>query len=532
MRKKEASAAGSGRLCAVGSDPRSVALLDSSKALSDASTKGSCTTQMQCEAQSPELPPKDRDLLYKLAAVALPSYPMGLVGRCVGLCSAALVGHLGDTSALAAVGLCNVITNITGYSWLWGLSSAISTKSAQDWGARNYSAIGVTLQRGYLVLLCLADGPLVALWLLAEPLLRALGQHPDVCKLVGIYVKIRIPGIFFMTANCVLSRTLSSMSNMNINLMMSVTTAIINVSLSFILVPRLGFIGAPITATVCDILESLGILLLAARDKEFRMCWPGLSRLAWREWGPFLKISCPALFLLGIEWWTWDLQNFLAGLISAVAQATQAVAPGIADLQYNIGQALGTAASTVIGNLLGEGDATAARRAAKLVMILCLFLMAVQGVIFFVLRTHVARIFTVDSDILDAIAELMPLTLAFSFLDSHQAALTGIIQAAGRQYIAAPLVLVCYWVIGVPIGVALALGGFGDRWGLRGLWTGMLIAVCLHLSSFAITVACLDWEKVAEEVQERTRKEQQDLSGEQAAESLATMPGLDTLEDC
>lgn len=460
-------------------------------------------------------PLRDKELLHRLAVVALPAYPMALVSRCVGLLSSALVGHWGDTTALAAVGLSNVITNITGYSWLFGLSAAISTLSSQDWGAKKYHAIGVTLQRSYLILLCFANAPLLLIWLSAQRVLEAAGQPSDVAQLVGLYTSIRAPGIFFVSANVVLSRTLSSMSNMRINLIMSGVTACLNITLSIVLIPRFGFIGAPITATLCDMVETIGILLLALRDKDFRKCWPGFTRAAWKEWRPFLRISCPALALLGIEWWTWDLQSFLAGLISPIAQATQAVAPSITDLQYATGQSLGTAANTVIGNLLGEGKVREARRSAWLVMLLCLFLMSFQGTLFLVLRKSVAHIFTSNPAILDQIAALLPLTLAFSFVDSHQAALTGIIQATGRQYLAAPLVFVCYWVVGVPLGLVLALGVFGGpRWGLQGLWTGMLLAVAGHFISFAIVVGCLDWRKVTLEVHKRTREDQGGLAAD------------------
>lgn len=402
-----------------------------------------------------------------------------------------------------------MITNITGISWLAGLSAAISTKSAQDWGAKNYPAIGVTMQRGYLILVCCAIVPLAAIWLSAKYVLEAVGQHPEVARLVGLYASIRLPGIFFVAMNVVLSRTLSSLSNMRINLTMSVVVAVVNVALSFILIPRFGFIGAPITATVCDVVECIGILIMALRDKDFQKCWTGFSRAAWSDWGPFLRISCPALVLMGIEWWTWDLQNFLSGFISPLAQATQAVAPNITDLQYATGQALGCAASTVIGNLFGEGKMRAARRSAQLVMLVCLVFMAIQGILFFVLRTHVANIFTSDPKILARIAGLLPLTLVFSFLDSHQSALTGIIQAAGRQYLGAPLVFVCYWLVGVPLGICLALGAAGlPRWGLEGLWVGMLVAVIGHVASFTIAVCRLDWRKVTIEVVERTREEQ------------------------
>ena len=116
-----------------------------------------------------------------------------------------------------------------------------------------------------------------------------------------------------------------------------------------------------------------------------------------------------------------DLMSFLAGFISELAQAVQSVAPAVGDLQYCMGQAMGNAASTVVGNMLGEGSHRAAKRAARLLMVLAVVIMLVQLVAFLILRTHVARLFTRKDDILAGIVELLPFSLAFSFMDSLQA---------------------------------------------------------------------------------------------------------------
>jgi len=277
-----------------------------------------------------------------------------------------------------------------------------------------------------------------------------------------------------------------------------VGSTLVSVALSFALIPWLGFVGAPITATFCDILRMLGVSCLAFRDRDFRRCWPGLTREALRGWGGFLKLSCPSLLLLGIEWWAWDFQSFLAGFISTAAQATQAVAPQVADVQYAVGSALNVAGSTVIGNLLGEGRAAAARKARNVIMLTTTVLMLAQLVVFLALQAKLPALFTTDKVILANIVELYPLALLFSFVDSFQCAFTGILIGAGRQAVAAPIIFVCYWVIGVPLGSALAFGA--TQWGLHGLWTGMLVAVTCHAVVFGILVLRLDWDKIVQEV--------------------------------
>ena len=117
--------------------------------------------------------------------------------------------------------------------------------------------------------------------------------------------------------------------------------------------------------------------------------------------------------------------SFLAGFISELAQAVQSVAPAVGDLQYCMGQAMGNAASTVVGNMLGEGSHRAAKRAARLLLVLALATMVVQFVVFLILRSHVARLFTSKDDILAGIVDLLPFSLAFSFMDSCQAVMCG-----------------------------------------------------------------------------------------------------------
>merc|ERR1711920_376707 len=214
-----------------------------------------------------------------------------------------------------------------------------------------------------------------------------------------------------------------------------------NVFLSVWLIPWLGFVGAPIAQTACDILRATGVICLACRDPDFRRCWHGFTMDAFHGWSEFLKLACPSFWLQNVEWWTWDLQTFIAGFISKHAQAVQSIAPNIGDLQYAVGASFSIAGSTVIGNLLGEGRAADARRTSTLIMYSVLVLMLVQLCIFLTIRNGLPYLFTQDQTLIGSIITLYPITLAFSFLDGHQAAFTGVLVGAGKQWIATPVIV-------------------------------------------------------------------------------------------
>jgi len=468
--------------------------------------------------------PSLQTLLGRLVAVAGPAYLMTVVGMSLGLFSIGLVGQLNDTNELAAAGLGGVVVGMTGYSWLHGLSGGIMTLSSQSWGAGSFHAVGLNAQRGFLILLIFCDLPLILIWLNAGSFLKAVGQSPKIAELVGLYCFIRAPGIFFETINAVMSKTLLSMSKVEIIAAVGIFTVILNVSLNYILIKRFGFIGAPLAWLLSDMCQATGVCILAYQDADVRKCWPGITRDAFKEWPAFLRIGFPNLLLFGIEFWSWDLQTFLSGFISPLAQATQSVGPQITGVLYATGAAFNAGATTVVGNLIGEGKGAGAKRAALISVQIVLIMSLVQTALMFAFKDAIPALFTPDPATRTSMAAIMPLTVAFSFFDTNQCVLGGIIVAAGQQRLAAPLIFVCYWIIGVPLGAVLAFGFLGCRKrGLEGLWIGMLAAVICHLLCFTFVVLRIDWRMVCIDVRARTLREK----GVTEGDARAIITGLD-----
>merc|ERR1719330_1422848 len=76
----------------------------------------------------------------------------------------------------------------------------------------------------------------------------------------------------------------------------------------------------------------------------------------------------------------------------------------------------------------------------------------------------------------------------------------GVFMGAGRQTIGAPVVVFCYWVVGIPLGAFLAFHGLGGPpLGLNGLWLGMVCGVAIHASTFGFLVSRMDWTDAAKD---------------------------------
>ena len=84
----------------------------------------------------------------------------------------------------------------------------------------------------------------------------------------------------------------------------------------------------------------------------------------------------------------------------------------------------------------------------------------------------------------------MPLVVLFNFLDGFQVTLTGAISGIGKQHLCAPIIAVCYWCLGLPLGAVLS---FAYDLELHGLWLGMLAAVSVHCVCYVVILLCYSW---------------------------------------
>lgn len=149
--------------------------------------------------------------LRKMVDIGLPVFLNGCLRSAVPTLSVAMVGQLEGEDELAAIGLANVFCNVTGYSLLWGMGSAIDTLASQAFGAKNLHKVGVGLQRAFLILMFTTVLPMSFLWLFADKVLIALNQPPAVCRLVQRYAVVRIPGLVLQCVQVVLQKSMYAM---------------------------------------------------------------------------------------------------------------------------------------------------------------------------------------------------------------------------------------------------------------------------------------------------------------------------------
>jgi multidrug resistance protein, MATE family len=206
------------------------------------------------------------------------------------------------------------------------------------------------------------------------------------------------------------------------------------------------------------------------------------------------------LFLLGapagasifVEIGIFALVTSLIATFGRLSLAGHEVALQCASTTFMVPLAISAATSVRVGHAIGRMKIGAAKLAnvaaagwsgigagAGIMLVASLIFLSIPG--------HIARIFTPDAGVIAAAVPLLLIASGFQFFDGIQITASGALRGAGNTTTALWTQLVCYWLIGMPLGVLL---GFREKLGAAGLWWGLLIAL-----TGAAVVLLWSWRK-------------------------------------
>ncbi|XP_052290834.1 protein DETOXIFICATION 41-like [Citrus sinensis] len=172
-------------------------------------------------------------------------------------------------------------------------------------------------------------------------------------------------------------------------------------------------------------------------------------------------------------------------------------------LNWDINAKLGlsAAASVRVSNELGAAHPRVAKFSVFVVNANGIFISAVFSAIVLIFRADLSKLFTSDSEVVQAASDLTPLLAISVFLNGIQPIFSGVAIGSGWQAIVAYVNLACYYIIGLPIAY--------------GIWWGMITGVVLQTITLIILTARTNWnaevEKAADSLKKSSSEETIDL---------------------
>ncbi|XP_016045099.2 multidrug and toxin extrusion protein 1-like isoform X2 [Erinaceus europaeus] len=449
---------------------------------------------------APRCPPlaELREELRELLTLAVPAFLAQLMVFLISFISSVFCGHLGKLE-LDAVTLAIAVINVTGVSVGFGLSSACDTLISQTYGSRNLKHVGVILQRGVLVLL-LCCFPCWALFLNTQHILLLFGQDPDVSRLTQTYVTIFIPAL---PATFLYTLQVKYLLNQGIILPQIVTgiaANFINALTNYLLLHQLhlGVMGSALANTVSQFFLALLLFLYIIWRKLHQATWGGWTLECLQDWASFLQLAIPSMLMLCIEWWAYEIGSFLSGILGMVELGAQSAVYELAVIMYMIPTGFSVAASVRVGNALGAGNTEQARRSSTVALLVTEVFAVTLCVLMLSCKELVGYIFTTDREIIDLVAQVVPIYAVSHLFEGLACTSGGILRGSGNQKVGAIVNAIGYYVIGLPIGITLM---FAAGLGVIGLWAGIIICTISQAVCFLGFITQLNWKKACEQAQ-------------------------------
>eukprot|EP00731_Ephydatia_muelleri_P014327 Em0008g47a len=389
--------------------------------------------------------------------------------------SLVFVGQIGPLDTVAA-GLSVSIINITGISVAYGLSTAIDNplfpglwKSKLQEGWNNFSTRSCH---------------------------HRTMHDPCVIRLTAQYIRIfssALPGVFLVI---LLAKYLQSQSILAVFILVGLISNILSVALhaAFIFGAKMGYTGAIAAMTISQGVSPIFVLIYMWSCGLHRKTWGGWSWECMMDWWPFIKLAIPGLLMVGFEWWSYEIGGLVVGTISKSEQGIHYIILNINTVLFSSALATGISASIRVGNELGAGNAIQAKRVFHMTIFITLCEVTFLAVGLHTLKLQIGKIFTKDQLLLHKCSNMMDLLAFFIYFDHLQGALGGVLRGSGRQFLGAVVNFISFYVIGLPLGITLALW---MEMGTRGIWWGLLCGALTETIVFVTVLLRTDWDKQA-----------------------------------
>uniref|UniRef100_A0A0D9UVT3 Protein DETOXIFICATION n=1 Tax=Leersia perrieri TaxID=77586 RepID=A0A0D9UVT3_9ORYZ len=414
-------------------------------------------------------------------------------------------GHIGNRELSAvAIGL-SVVSNFS-FGFLLGMGSALETLCGQAFGAGQVSMLGIYMQRSWIIL-TVSAALLSPLYIFASPILRLLGQEEAIAAAAGEFTIRIIPQMFALAINFPTQKFLQAQSKVAALAWIGFAALVAHVALLALFVSVLGW-GIAGAAAAYDV--SSWVTALAQVGYVVGWCrgdgggWTGLSRKAFNELFAFVKLSLASAVMLCLEIWYMMVLVVLTGHLddAEIAVDSISICMNINGWEGMVFIGLNAAISVRVSNELGSGRPRATMQAVVVVLLQSLALGMVAMALILATRNHFAVIFTGDRHLQKAVANIAYLLAVTMLLNSIQPVISGVAVGGGWQGVVAYINLACYYAFGLPLGFIF---GYLFRWGVQGIWAGMLCGTAMQTAILMYMVCKTDWEAEASQALERVR---------------------------
>ncbi|KAL0383350.1 UNVERIFIED_CONTAM: protein DETOXIFICATION 24 [Sesamum calycinum] len=400
----------------------------------------------------------------KIWRVALPSIISRVTSFGTIVVTQLFIGHISSVD-LAGYALVQTISERFVDGIVIGMSSATETLCGQAFGAKQYHMMGIFLQRSWLVDLATVT-VLLPVFIFGTPMFKLLGEKHNIAESAGRISLWFILFVYSIAFSMTIQMYLQAQQKNMVIAWLSLMQFVVHIPLSWIFIYVLDWGTNGAMAAL-----SLSSWLLVCGEFVYIFggwcahSWKGFSFAAFKDIFPVVKLSISSglIFCLNVLAWIVMISVGIMG-----------------------------SATVRVANELGRGDAEATKFSIKVLIGTSVMIGLLFWILCLVFGNKLGYLFTNEEEVAQTVSDLS-LLLAFSvLLTGIYPVLSGVAVGAGLQTKAAIINLVCFYVIGLPIG---AVFGYIFQLQAKGIWLGMMSGVVAETLALSFMVWRTNWDE-------------------------------------
>ncbi|SDS31285.1 multidrug resistance protein, MATE family [Paenibacillaceae bacterium GAS479] len=329
-------------------------------------------------------------------------------------------------------------------------------------------------------------------WLSLEPILGLMGLESEVQHIAKHFLGGLAIGVIPLFGSYVLRYFWEAQGYTRMTMMMMLTAIPLNALLNYGLIfgelgmPRLGGIGSGYATGITYWFIFAVSIWLTFRTEALRVhrLFRRWYKPSWKSWKELLGIGVPMGLSTFFEASIFAVVTlFMGGMFSTNTIAAHQATLSFSSLLFMVPLSISMALTILVSYEAGSGRFQHARLYAKMGVTMAVGLMVTAAAVLYFFRPVIAAMYTGDPEVAVLMVTFLIFALLFQLSDASQAALQGALRGYKDVKIPFIVAFVSYWVIGMPLGYALA--AWTDL-GPYGFWVGITAGLTFATLGFGI----------------------------------------------